>query len=369
MDAQMKSAAPRDASIDLLKGVGCLVMIVAHSSLNLGGYEVFKFWGGLAPVLFFSAVGVTAAFQAQKYKPRGVLLTYAFLILLGFSFNRITDPGFLKEVEFDIIQMVAVGSSAVYLLEYYLRPRVWIYFLLGALAFGFKFILQFVFAGVSISGLTNLFFPPGIFPIFPWLFLFFFGLFAYRIDNYVNLGLALGFGALLFSLRQINIALDLENKWDMSFGYFLACSILLFAAFFVLRAIPFFQQRRNGLLTFLGKNSLLFLYVHFPIILYLKEIRIHRASKLIFQHPYLFWILVLGLTLIAMFVLIWLAKWKVAAQVFSRLSVWIAMALLVFAVGILIPSERWTYVIEIGLGILTALFYPQLGNMFKQKIS
>lgn len=364
----MKPASQRDTSIDILKGIGCLVMIVAHSSLNIGGYERFKFWGGLAPVLFFSAAGVTAAFQAQKYKPRGVLLTYVFLIMLGFSFNRITDPGFLREIEFDIIQMIAVGSIAIYLLEYYFHPQAWIYFLLGLIAFGLKFILQAFFAGISIAGITNLLFPPGIFPIFPWVSLFFFGLFAYRNNNYLNVGLAAGFSLLLFVLQKTAIQVDIENKWDMSPGYFLACNILLFSTFFILRAIPLFQQIKNGLLTFLGKNSLLFLYVHFPIILYLKEIRIHRTVKIIYQQPYLFWILILALTLIAMFVMLWLAQWKIISQIFDHLSVWITMTILVFTVGIFISSESLAYSTEIALGILTALFYSRLGNIFKQQI-
>jgi hypothetical protein len=372
MDAKMKLTLQRDTTIDILKGIGCLVMIVAHSSLKFGGYERFKFWGGLAPVLFFAATGVTAAFQAQKYKPRGVLLTYAFLLLLGFSFNRITDPGFLEETEFDIIQMVAVGSSLVYLIEYYLRPRAWVYLLLGFLTFGLKFILQKLLAGIFIVGVTNALIPPGIFPIFPWLFLFFFGLFAYRINNYVNAGLAAGFGVILIILQKINIPIDLENKWDMSLGYFLACGILVFFTFFVLRFISSWRKKifkYNGLLTFLGQNSLLFLYIHFPIILYLKEIRVHRSAQLIFNHPYLFWLLVLGLTLVVMFVFIRLAKWKTGAQVFDHLSVWVIMTALVFAAGMFISTDRFVYVIEIGLGILTALFYPNLGNILKQKIS
>ncbi len=122
------------------------------------------------------------------------------------------------------------------------------------------------------------------------------------------------------------------------------------------------------MLIFLGKNSLLFLYVHFPIILYLKEMRIQRAVKLIFKNPYLFWLLALALTLAAMFVLIWLAKWKIAAQIFDHLPVWVVMTILVFAVGIFISAENLTYSIEIALGILTALFYPKLGNIFKQKL-
>ena len=368
----MKSTTQRDTTIDILKGIGCLVMIVAHSSLKIGGYEQFKFWGGLAPVLFFAATGVTAAFQAQKYKPRGVLLTYAFLFLLGFSFNRITDPGFLEEIEFDIIQIVAISSSLIYLVEYYFRPRVWVYLLLGFLAFGLKFIFQKLLAGIFIIGVTNALIPPGIFPIFPWLFLFFFGLFAYRINNYVNAGLAAGLGATLIILQKINFPIDIENKWDMSLGYFLVCGTLVFSAFFILRFISSWREKifkYEGLLTFLGKNSLLFLYVHFPIILYLKEIRIHRNVQLIFHHPYLFWLLVLGLTLIIMIILIWLAKWKFGAQFFDHLPVWIAMTALVFAAGLFISTERFVYIIEIGLGLLTALFYPKLGNIFKQKRS
>jgi hypothetical protein len=114
---------------------------------------------------------------------------------------------------------------------------------------------------------------------------------------------------------------------------------------------------------------LLFLYVHFPIILYLKDIRIHRNVQLIFNHPYLFWLLVLGLTLVVMFALIWLAKWRISAWFFDHLTVWIIITALVFAAGIFISTQRFVYVIEIGLGILTALYYPKLGNIFKQKLS
>lgn len=367
----MRLTSPqRDTTIDILKGIGCLVMIVAHSSLKFGGYERFKFWGGLAPVLFFAATGVTAAFQAQKYKQRGVLLTYIFLFLLGFSFNRITDPGFLKEPEFDIIQIVAVGSSAVYLLEYYFHPHAWMYLLLGMFAFGLKFVLQKLLAGIFLVGVTNALIPPGIFPIFPWLFLFLFGLFAYRVNNYANAGLAAGFGVILFAFQKTNFPIDIENKWDMSLGYFLVCGILVFFTFFVLRFISSWREKifkYKGLLTFLGQNSLLFLFVHFPIILYLKDIRIHRNVQLIFNHPYLFWLLVLGLTLIAMLALIWLAKWKFSAQFFDHLAVWVIMTALVFATEIFISTDRFVYAIEIGLGILTALYYPKLGNIFKQK--
>jgi uncharacterized membrane protein len=357
-----------DTTIDIIKGIGCLVMIMAHSSLNFGGYERFKFWGGLAPVLFFSATGVTAAFQAQKYKPRGVLLTYLFLFLLGFSFNRITDPGFLKEIEFDIIQTVAMGSMVVYLLEYYFRPPTWIYFGLGLAAFGLKFILRKLLIGISIVGVTNALVPPGIFPLLPWLALFLLGLFAYRVKNLVNAGLAAGFGITLFLLQRTGFPLDIENKWDMSLGYFLVCLILIFSTFFVFRLAAAWtrQLKREGPLAFLGKNSLLFLYVHFPIILYLKEIRVQREVRMIFRNPYLFWLLALALTLIIMLVLLQIPKWKFGARLFDHLPVWILMIALVFGIGLVVSTQSYVYAAEIGLGLLTALFYPHLRNIFKQ---
>ncbi len=364
----LASGARRDVALDVLKGIGCLFMIVAHSSLNFGGYERFKFWYGLAPVLFFSAAGVTAAFQSEKYKPRGVLLTYAFLLLLGYSFNRITDPGFLKEIEFDIIQMIAVGSSVIYLVERYARPPAWMYFVLGILSFALKFILQTFFSGFAMVGFANLIFPPGIFPIFPWLFLFFFGLFAYRNNNYVNLALVVGFGLILFVMQKMAFPLDIENKWDMSIGYFLVSCILLFATFFLLRLIPFSPQARGlGMLTFLGQNSLLFLYVHFPIILYLKEIHIQVRVRAIAENPYLFWVLTLVLTVLIMYVLLQLPKVRILASMFNNLIVWILLVVLVFAVGLIIRHQPSTYYIEIGLGLLIALFYPRLGNLLKQR--
>jgi len=357
----------RDKTLDILKGLGCLLMIVAHSSLNIGGYERFKFWGGLAPALFYAAAGAAAALQAQKYKPRGVLITYALLALIGFSFNRITDPGFLQEPEFDIIQIIAVGASAVYLIERRFQPNAWIYLALGLLAFALKFILQALFKNISIVGVTNFLFPPGIFPIFPWLFPFFIGLFAYRAENRFNLTLALLAAFALFALNQLHIPLDLENKWDMSLGYFLACNLLIFSAFFFLRAAaPLTQRAPAGLLNFLGKNSLLFLYVHFPIILALKENRIHRTVKIIFEHPFLFWILALALTLLLMFMLLPLTKLPLLQRVFSNGRIWLALAGMVFAAGLLL-SQQNAYAAEIALGVSAALFYPLMGKTFKQK--
>ncbi len=362
-----KTAAERDLSLDVLKGIGCLMMIVAHSALSLHGYQPFAFYAGLAPALFFAVSGVTAGFQAERYEPRGVLFSYLFLFLIGFSFNRITDPGFLEEINFDLLQMIAVGAAIVYLLETWRRPSVWLYLLFACAAYTLKFLVLALLQERVIYGISGILVPPGIFPVFPWLFLFFLGMFAYRNRNGFNLLLALITGGLLFLLPALNVNLDLENKWNMSLGYFLlACTVLLMI-FFIVRAIPVFRQRRGmGWILFLGTNSLLFLYVHFPLILYLKEHNIQRKVLLINQHPYLFWLLVLGLTMLIMLTVNWIAKVKIISSPFRSLPTWIVLSFLVFIVGFGIQNEAWVYWIEIGLGILFALYFPLLVRLLKK---
>lgn len=357
----------RDLRLDILKGLGCLLMIVAHSALSLRGYQPYAFYAGLAPAFFFAVSGVTASLQAARYKPRGVLLSYLFLFLLGFSFNRITDPGFLEEINFDLLQMIAIGSGLVYLLEHRLRIGAWIYFVLALAAFSIKFLILGILQERIIYGISGILVPPGIFPVLPWLFLFFLGVFAYRTRNVFNLLFALFAGGLFFMLPRLGINLDLENKWNMSVGYFLmACTVVL-AVFFLVRAIPIFQQHTGmQLFLFLGTNSLLFLFVHFPLILYLKDHNVQRKVLTINQHPYLFWLLVLGLTLIIMLAFTWISRIKITTIPFRYLATWVSLTASVFLAGFIIKNETWVYWIEISLGILFALYYPQLVRLLKK---
>ncbi|OQX63887.1 MAG: hypothetical protein B5M51_04505 [Anaerolinea sp. 4484_236] len=359
----------RDLVLDVLKGLGCLLMVVAHSNLGLRGYKPYAFYAGLAPVLFYAVSGVTASFQATKYRPRSVLLTYAFLFLLGFSYNRITDAGFLEEINFDIVQIIAVGACIVYLLEYYFKPSSWVYLLLSGLTFALKFPISALTGGKIVFGVTGIIVTPGLFPIFPWLFLFFLGVFAYRTKNLYNLFFALVAAGLYYLLPMWGIDLDVENKWDMSVGYFLLSCILVFASFFLVRAIPFFHQRVGmGLPIFLGRNSLLFLYIHFPLVLYLKSQKIHHKELVINRNPYLFWVLILTLTVLLMLIILWGAKWKWVSNPFDYLIAWIILIILVFAVGLFVPNVEFVYWIEIGLGIIFAVFYPSLTRLLKKPI-
>ena len=61
-----------------------------------------------------------------------------------------------------------------------------------------------------------------------------------------------------------------------------------------------------------------------------------------------------------------LPRSKALTALFSQLPVWLVLVFLVFAVGIYIRNRFFTYYIEIALGLLIALFYPRLANLFKQ---
>ncbi len=361
------SDSQRSIALDALKGIGCIMMIIPHTGLNIHGYERFRIWGILAPVLFYAVSGLTASFQAAKYTPRSFFLTYAFLFLLGFSFNRLTDPGFLNEIEFDIIQFVVVGSCVIFLLERYVRPSHWVYFALGFASAAAKPVIQSLLNGASFPG-VNLIVPPGIFPIFPWLFLFFLGLFAWRADNRFNLGFGIFFTLALIALWLSGTPLDIQNKEDMSLSVFLLCLSMLFLSFFLARALPtlFNNERLMLPLTFFGRNSLLYLYVHFTIILTLKHFRIVHRVDFLNTHPYLMWAIALAITYVVMFALLPLGRLKPLTWLFDKIPTWVVMVVLVFAVGLFL-DPKLNFFLEILLGLVTALFYSRLAGRLKQR--
>jgi hypothetical protein len=261
----------RDLGLDFLKGAGCVLMVIAHSKLKMWHYETFIFWGNLAAVLFFSVAGVTASFQAQRGSPRQVLLTYLFIFLLGFSYNGFINPRFLDHIQFEIIQTIALGAALVYLIERLFHPASWVYLLSGFASVGLNELIQLLLRGKEIAWVSGVVISPGYFPLLPWLSIFLMGVFAYRVQNRYNLLLFLVLGAFYFYLFACHIPTDTEGKWEFNFDYFLACAVLLFLAYFLVRSVALLRHPKiDWLVLFWGKNSLLFLYVHYALVKYFR---------------------------------------------------------------------------------------------------
>ncbi len=372
-DETMQSET-RDLSLDVLKGLGCLLMVLAHVPAKIWTYRDLTFLGGFAPVPFYAVVGVTASFQAQKYKPRSVILNYLFLFLFGFALSGFNSPDFMRPpvIHFDIIQIIAIGSLAIYLLEYYLKPSIWVYLILGILSFLIKLGLDVVLPAQNYPLLAGLLLTySGTFPIFPWLFLFFLGVFAYRIGLQWNLGWTVITVAIYLILALAGFALDYRSKYDMSVGYFLLSCLFLFGLFFLARKFKFFQgQSLFNPLIFFGQNSLLFLFVHFSVIgVFVLRLQWDENIRWFRLYPFLFWGFVALVTWIAMAFLLYAARIKWLEIQFDRIWVWALLTFLVFAVAALIPHKglvRWS---EAGLGIIAALYYHRLGHALKGQAS
>ena len=195
----------------------------------------------------------------------------------------------------------------------------------------------------------------------------FLGVYAYRLSLLWDLGWALLLIGTYFLLSRIGFDLNYRSKYDMSVGYFLLSCMLLFGMFLAARGIAI-SRRTSGLapLTFLGRNSLLFLFVHFSAIAFFslrlqwnEEFRLFRAA------PFTYWLFILLVVLTAMAVLLRAAQVKWLETTFDRIWAWIALILLIATVAAVIPHNglvRWT---EAGLGILASLYYQRLARVLK----
>ena len=224
----------RDHSLDLLKGVACVLMLLAHTQLQIDlPTKALTFLGNFTPVLFFAVSGITANFQARKYPVAGILSTYIMIFMLGLSFAAMVSGNFWAAFNMDILQIIAVGVPVLYLVQRYLKPGPWFH-LGAALA---VFALKLTTDGLShdlwwMAYMENILLEPGNFVVIPWLFPFFLGMFCHLASNRHNLRLA-GTVLLVMGLMQAaGISLGIDNRWDMSTGYFLFSILITSSAFY-----------------------------------------------------------------------------------------------------------------------------------------
>lgn len=349
----------RDQGLDVLKGIGCALMAVAHSKLKMWDYEQYIFWGNLAPALFFSVAGVTASFQAGK-SLRGIFLFYGFLFLLGFSYSGFLDPDFLIKIQFEIIQTIALGVLVVYLIERSFQPPPWGYLILGITAFGLDKLLY----PLGFEFLEGILIAPGLFPLLPWLSVFLLGVFAYRAKNLYNLILFLLLIGLYFFFYGFVIPDVNESKWQFLPEFFIASAAFLLLMFFLVRAFPLLRHpAMNKLTIFWGVNSLLFLYIHYALIKFLRLFKAQQNVEVIFNHPWLFWVLVLALATLLMLMITALAKWF--DRYFQHVVIWLGMLILIFAAPFVISKSSYISYFELLPGVAFAVYYPLLGKILK----
>jgi hypothetical protein len=352
----------RDQSLDLLKGAACVLMLLAHTQLQVDlPSKGLTFLGSFAPILFFAVSGITANFQADKYPVAGIIVTYAMIFLLGLSFAALVVGNFWTAFEMDILQIIAVGVLVLYLVQRYLKPGPWFHLGAALAVFAGKLATDALPRDSAWAGyLAGVVLEPGNFVLVPWLFPFFLGMFCYLAPNRHNLWLG-GSAALGLGLAgAAGVPLGIDNRWDMTIGYFL-CSVMLTAgAFYLARRLP--QERMTRTfpwLLWLGRYSLLFLYVHMGVIWMVRE----YAPGI--WGTYLVWPVVAAASLLVMWVLPpALAALRVPALM-SRFPAWIGLLALMLAAPLMLPEGAPLVLTELALGLIFALYYPAMTRALK----
>ena len=352
----------RDQSLDLLKGAACVLMLLAHTHLQIDlQSKALTFLGNFTPVLFFAVSGITANFQARKYPVAGIVSTYVMIFLLGLSFAAMISGDFWAAFNMDILQIIAVGVLVLYLVQRYLQAGPW--FHLGAAIA--VFALKLATDGLSrdlwwMPYMENILLEPGNFVLIPWLFPFFLGMFCHLAPNRYNLWVA-GVALLVMGLMQAaGVPLGIDNRWDMSTGYFLFSLLITCSAFYVARLLPqAFIIRAFGWLIWLGKNSLLFLYVHMGVIWLVRE-----YTRGIWD-SYLIWPVVAVTSIVLMRLLPPLLKVLRIPALMTHLPAWSVLTLLILSAPLLLPAGTPLVLTEFSLGVVFALYYGSMTGKLK----
>jgi fucose 4-O-acetylase-like acetyltransferase len=359
-----KIRKPRDYSLDAIKGIACIFMILAHAQIQEGkAAAALSFLiGGLAPTLFFAVSGVTTTFQINRTKITPIAISYLLLSVLGFSYNTMWRPYLWTKIACDIFQIIAIGVIAVSYLEQYIKPKKIYYLLLSIAIFCIHHFVthqfklppfpfrQFLFAG-EWAGFT--------FPIFPWLGAFFAGVFAYNCKKSINLVLASIYAIALVITFAINKDVSLlPDKVNVSLEYYFFSYSFLFFSFYLFR--KFAKNWSNNVIVYIGKNSLLFLYVHVILLrLVFPPLGFNRAIPV--------WIASLILSVIIINLLergnIYLEKY------FQNFYTWGLIAILTCAIPLIIPNETAIKYTAAIIGLLFAANYHSLSQLVKQKFS
>ncbi|MGH9475125.1 MAG: hypothetical protein ACRD1C_02210 [Terriglobales bacterium] len=256
----------RDDAVDMIKGLACLLMVVAHVPLPHARWLAI---GTEASVLFFASTGmnlwhITARARGDEAR---IAANGLFLIFAGFANNYV--QGTLWQA--DVFQSAGMAMLAMLALRW-LLPRFWTW--LFPLPYALHWLNAHVlYWKIAAGGVSSFFLAPGLFPLLPWLTFYLLGAHlkhypARRMRVAVWAG-ALGACALLVATRGFEF-----NKFWMSPDYWLlglAWAALLLDLFrYWLAHRPVRRPAPWAELRYWGANSLVFYILHSLVIRFLQ---------------------------------------------------------------------------------------------------
>lgn len=253
----------RDHAVDLIKGLACLLMVLAHVPFPHAPWLNIATMGS---VLFFSSTGMNlwGLVERQRGDEARIAANGLFLIFAGFANNYV--QGTLWQA--DVFQSAGMAMIAMLALHW-LWPRGWTW--LFPLPFALHYANQhLLFWKIADGGLSSFFLTPGLFPLLPWLSFYLLGAHLKRYPSHrmraAVWATALAACGVLIWRRGFDF-----NKFWMSPEYWLlglAYAALLLDAFryWLARAprVPWAEIR------YWGANSLVFYILHSLVLRFLE---------------------------------------------------------------------------------------------------
>jgi hypothetical protein len=207
----------RNASVDLIKGVACLLMVAAHVHFSEAQWLQSV---TMAAVLFFATTGMNLVgiVQRRQGQENRLAMNAVFLIFAGFADNYV--QGTLGMC--DVFQSAGLAILAMLGLRW-LWPRYWTW--LFAIPFLIHFANQHFYWKTVSGGISSFFLAPGLFPLLPWLGFYLLGAHLAKYGGR-RLGWLIGACALI-TLAIVSAFRPFEfNKFWMSPEYFLiGCAV------------------------------------------------------------------------------------------------------------------------------------------------
>lgn len=206
------SAGTRDYVVDWIKGIACLLMVVAHVPFPQLPWLATA---TMASVMFFSSTGMNLFGLAER-RPGDearIAANGLFLIFAGFADNYVL--GTLGKA--DVFQSAGMAMIAMLLLRR-LTPRYWTW--LFPLPYLIHLLNQVFFWKTTDGGLSSFFLAPGLFPLLPWLTFYLYGA---HLKRYNSSRLRLTMAALALAgvgLLRLWRPFDFNKYW-MSADYWL----------------------------------------------------------------------------------------------------------------------------------------------------
>ncbi len=355
---------PRLSEIDKTKGLAGFLMIAAH----LDGARLLAF-GTFGAALFFVCSGMNTILFLDKTRGNKKFNAYhlffvALLFVGGYTQIVIAHPSETRLVpEFLQVSALAMllifGLSKIFKNIYYAGYLFWLPYLL-------HFLLQHGREPIQIGGanrLISFFFATGAFPLFPWGGFFLYGilLLHLRRKKWALIYLTAATGVLSFlSIFVIRVPI---NKFDMTFSYMalsLFAATLLFYSFCLLTEYPRGQGLKivHSVLEVVGRNSLMFVYVHYLTLelLKLENLFAYPILGLLFSAS-------LAFLLSAFLVLVYEKIKHQASLLLPSLLMFLLLLALKYSHSLAVTADL--KMIDILIGVIFAYLYVELRQQLR----